>query len=257
VTAEAAAPTALDPLEAVRESAFPTAEFVRQQSLVSAREIRSLARAAGIRLGTSVLDLCCGGGGPGSLLVAETGCTYLGVDADPAAVALARTSEELRRPGSGVAVGRVPPVPPGPFDVVLLLETLLAFPDKPALFAQIASVLPVGGRFACTVEEGAPLTAEERARMPRADTVWPVPYPELVTDLEAVGFQVRWQADWSGTHRRTAEAMAEAYATAAEHPGFAGHALLLAELVTSHRLWSAWLRSGRVRKLGLVAERHR
>ncbi len=93
VAAEVAAATALDPLHAVRGSAFPPGEFVGQQSLVSASEIRTLARAAGIRPGVSVLDLCCGAGGPGSLLVAEMGCTYLGVDADPAAVALARARE--------------------------------------------------------------------------------------------------------------------------------------------------------------------
>jgi SAM-dependent methyltransferase len=256
VAADAAASTALDPLHPVRGSAFPTGEFVGQQSLVSASEIRTLARAAGIRPGVSVLDLCCGAGGPGALLVAETGCTYLGVDADLAAVALAGTREGLGRPGACVAVCRVPPVPPGRFGVVLLLETLLAFPDKPTLLAGIASVLPVGGRFACTVEEGAPLTEEERPRMPRADTVWPVPWSRFRTDLEAVGLRVRWQADWSGSHRRTAEALAEAYAAAAEHAGSPGDTRLLTQLVTSHRLWSEWLGSGRVRKLGLVAERY-
>ena len=256
MASEVAAATALDPHHPVRGSAFPPGEFVGQQSLVSASEIRTLARAAGIRPGVSVLDLCCGVGGPGSLLVAELACTYLGVDADPAAVALARTRGELRRPGTRVAVGRVPPLPPGPFDVVLLVETLLAFPDKRALLDEISSVLAVGGRFACTLEEGVPLTAEERARIPRADTVWPVPWAQLRTDLEAVGLRVRWEADWSASHRRTADALAEAYAEAAEHSGPPGDSRLLTELVTSHRLWSEWLGSGRVRKLGLVAERH-
>ena len=92
--------------------------------------------------------------------------------------------------------------------------------------------------------------------MPRADTVWPVPWAQLRTDLEAVGLRVRWQADWSASHRRTADALAEAYAAAAEHAGPPGDTRLLTELVTSHRLWSEWLGSGRVRKLGLVAERH-
>lgn len=255
MAADVAAATALDPLHAVRGSAFPPGEFVGQQSLVSASEIRTLALAAGIRPGVSVLDLCCGAGGPGSLLVTEMGCTYLGVDADPAAVGLAPVREELRWAGARLAVGRVPPLPHGRFDVVLLLETLLAFPDKPALLAEISSVLPVGGRFACTVEEGAPLTEEERLQMPRADTVWPVPSAQLGTDLEAVGLRVRWQADWSGSHRRTADALAQAYAAAAEYASSHGDTRLLTELVTSHRLWSEWLRSGRVRKLGLVAER--
>ena len=66
----------------------------------------------------------------------------------------------------------MPPLPDGRFDVVLLLETMLAFPDKAALLAEVARVLEPGGRFAFTVEEGRPLTAGERARMPDADTVW-------------------------------------------------------------------------------------
>ena len=86
---EAAASTGLDPLHGVRGFAFAPGEFVGQESLVSASEIRTLARAAGIRRGVSVLDLCCGAGGPGSLLVAETGCTYLGVDGDPQSLARA------------------------------------------------------------------------------------------------------------------------------------------------------------------------
>ena len=57
---------------------------------MTAGEIRHLARRAGIGPVDSVLDLCCGVAGPGRLVAAETGCRYLGVDQDPAAVALAR-----------------------------------------------------------------------------------------------------------------------------------------------------------------------
>ena len=37
--------------------------------------------------------------------------------------------------------------------MVLLLETMLAFPDKEALVGEVARVLGPGGRFAFTVEE--------------------------------------------------------------------------------------------------------
>ena len=60
-------------------------------------------------------------------------------------------------------VARIPPIPPGPFDVVLLLETMLAFPDKQPLLEEIAGALPTGGRLGFTLEEGLPLT-EARAQ---------------------------------------------------------------------------------------------
>lgn len=47
--------------------------------------------------------------------------------------------------------------PEGAFDVVLLLETLLAFPDQQTLLREVGTALAPGGRFAFTLEEGRPL----------------------------------------------------------------------------------------------------
>ncbi len=152
-----------------RHAAYPTGQYVGQESFMSAREIRSLAVRAGIGAGTSVLDLCCGEAGPGRLITTELGCDYLGLDASASAIEVARRGA-VDLP-CRFEVAQVPPVPAGPFDVVLLLETLLAFPDKGILLHDIASVLPTGGRFAFTVEEGMPLTSDEQAEMPHADTV--------------------------------------------------------------------------------------
>jgi hypothetical protein len=44
---------------------------VGQESFMRVAEIRRPARHAGIALGVSVLDLCCGIAGPGRLMVAE------------------------------------------------------------------------------------------------------------------------------------------------------------------------------------------
>ena len=145
---------ALDP---ARRAAYPPGDYVGQESFMTAGEVRSLADRAGIRAGTSVLDLCCGVAGPGRLVAAETGCRYLGVDRDPAAVRIA--ADAARGLDCRFEVGTVPPLPPGRFDVVLLLETLLAFEDKRPLVAAVAAALRPGGRFALSVEEGSPLTA--------------------------------------------------------------------------------------------------
>lgn len=240
-------------LQRARHTAYPDGEYVGQESFMSAREIRSLAVQAGIGAGTSVLDLCCGVAGPGRLITAELGCDYLGVDANPSAVELAR-----QRAGDlpcRFEVGHVPPVPAGPFDVVLLLETLLAFPDKDALLSAIASALRTGGRFGFTVEEGAPLTSDEQAEMPHADTVLLTPLPELMTSLQSAGMDVRWIAECSLTHRATADALAQAFLADRRAISTRIGNRALDDLVTAHRLWSEWLGSGRVRKFAVVAEK--
>src|ERR671921_2330126 len=98
---------------------------------MTAGEIRALGAKAGVGPGVAVLDLCCGIAGPGRFLTRELGCEYLGVDASASAVAIAR--ERARDLPCRFEVARIPPLPPGSFDVVLLLETMLAFEDKDAL----------------------------------------------------------------------------------------------------------------------------
>ena len=182
-------------LQRARETAYAPGEYVGQESFMSAGEIRALAERAGVGPGVAMLDLCCGVAGPGSYLVRELGCDYLGVDSSASAVAIARArARELR-----FEVGRVPPLPPGTVDVVLLLEAMLAFEEKEALVRGIAGALPPGGRFAFTLEAGAPLTPAERAAMPDADTVWLTPFEELATTLERAGLVLTWQADHSRT----------------------------------------------------------
>ena len=164
-----------------------------------AGEILSLAERAGIAPGVSVLDLCCGIAGPGRFITRELGCTYLGVDYSRSAIDIAR--ERAGDLPCHFEVARIPPLPPGRFDVVLLLETLLAFPDKEALVAEVAAALAPCGRFAFTLEEGAPLTEAERASMPDADTVWLTQLEEMLGHLERAGLVVRRQDDLSASHR--------------------------------------------------------
>jgi SAM-dependent methyltransferase len=240
-------------LQRARVSAFAPGEFVEQESFMGAAEIRALARRAGIGLGVSVLDLCCGVGGPGRCVTREFGCAYLGVDSSPSAVAIAR--ERARDLPCRFEVERVPPIPPGPFDVVLLLETMLAFPQKETLLEAISRALRPGGRFAFTMEEGLPLTEAERERMPDADTVWLTPLEEMLTFLERARLAVRWQEDCSSSHRAVADSLITAFtADAAAIAGQIGRRTL-EELLAAHRLWRNWLRDGRVRKIAFVAEK--
>jgi SAM-dependent methyltransferase len=240
-------------LRRARVAAYAPGEFVEQESFMLAAEILALARRAGIAPGVSVLDLCCGVAGPGRFITQELGCTYLGVDVSSSAIDIAR--ERAAALPCRFEVSRIPPIPPGPFDVVLLLETMLAFPEKEVLLHGISRALTAGGRFAFTMEEGLPLTDAERQSMPDADTVWLTPLQEMLTSLERVGLVVCWQADCSLSHRAVADWLIDAFAADATDIAAQIGQEALGELLTAHRLWSDWLRSGRVRKLALVAEK--
>jgi SAM-dependent methyltransferase len=240
-------------LQRGRVAAYPPGEFVEQESFMRASEIRSLADKAGIAPRISVLDLCCGIAGPGRFITRELGCTYLGVDYSSSAIELAR-----QRAGDlpcQFEVSRIPPIRCGPFDVVLLLETMLAFYEKAQLLWEISRALVGGGRFAFTMEEGLPLTQSERDSMPDPDTVWLIPLPEMLSYLARAGLMVRWQADFSRSHRAVADSLLGAFATDAPDIVARIGRRALDELLVAHTLWSDWLREGRVRKIALVAEK--
>jgi SAM-dependent methyltransferase len=240
-------------LQRARMSAYSPGEFVGQESFMLAGEIRALASQAGIAPGVSVLDLCCGVAGPGRLITQDLGCTYLGVDSSSSAINIAR--ESAGDLPCRFEVSRIPPIPPGPFDVVLLLETMLAFADKETLLQEISRALTTGGRFAFTMEEGQPLTQAERASMPDADTVWLTPLQEMLTCLGQAGLVVRWQDDCSQSHRAVADSLINAFAADATDIAAQIGRRALEELLAAHRLWSDWLREGRVRKIAFVAEK--
>jgi SAM-dependent methyltransferase len=240
-------------LQQARRAAYRPGEFVDQESFMLASEVLTLARAAGVAPGVSVLDLCCGVAGPGRLIVQQLGCDYLGVDYSASAIEIARERARDRR--CRFEVARVPPLPPGPFEVVLLLETMLAFPDKVGLLREVSGVLPPNGRFALTLEEGQPLTAQERAAMPDADTVWLTPLPEMARLLADVGLRVSWQQECSEAHLTMADSLLRAYASKRDEIAVGVGRRALDELLAAHRLWRDWLQSGRVRKFALVAQK--
>ena len=240
-------------LRRARVSAYAPGEFVEQEGFMRAGEIRALAQRAGIGPGASVLDLCCGVGGAGRFITQELGCAYLGVDLSPSAIEIAR--ERSGDLACRFEVARIPPIPRGPFDAVLLLETMLAFPDKQSLIQEISRALAIGGRFAFTVEEGLPLTEAERERMPDADTVWLIPLQELLGLLERAGLVVRWQDDCSRSHQAMADSLLNAFAAEAADIAAQIGGQAVEELLAAHRLWSDWLREGRVRKFAFVAEK--
>ena len=243
----------LTALEQARATAFPAGEYVGQESFMRAAEIRRLAHQARVGPAVSVLDLCCGVAGPGRMITAESGCHYLGVDQSASALATAR--QLAGKLPCRFEQAHLPPLPEGRFEVVFLLETMLAFPDKDALTGEVARVLEPGGRFAFTVEEGRPLTQQERERMPGADTVWLIELAELTDVLREAGLTVIWRQEYGSSHHAIATALLRCYR--ADSPQIADQIgeQAIADLITAHQLWSDWLGSGRVRKFAIVAEK--
>jgi SAM-dependent methyltransferase len=243
----------LTALERARAAAFPADEYAGQESFIRAGEIRTLAARARVGPGVSVLDLCCGVAGPGRMITAESGCHYLGIDHCASSLATAR--ELAGDLPCRFELGHLPPLPEARFEVVFLLETMLAFPDKQGLAGEVARVLEPGGRFAFTVEEGRPLSRQERARMPGGDTVWLIERAELTGVLREAGLTVIWQQDQTSSHQVIAAALARCYQADAARIAAETGTQATAGLITSHRLWRDWLGSGRVRKFAMVAQK--
>jgi SAM-dependent methyltransferase len=86
--------------------------------------------AAGVGPGTTVLDLGCGAG-LFARAAADRGARVTGLDADPAAVAVAAAEV----PEGAFAVGDAADPPPGPFDVVAAVQLLMHVADPAAVLA--------------------------------------------------------------------------------------------------------------------------
>jgi len=240
-------------LARARSTASLPEAYFGQESFVSAKEILALARAAGVGEGTRVLDLCCGVSGPGSLIARSTRCLMFGVDSSPSALALGRARAV---PGSRFVAARVPTLPfTTTFDVVLLIETMLAFADKPRLVDEVARLLVRGGRFAFTFEEGPPLSAAERASIPGGDTVWLIELVAMREVLERAGLVVRSLADHTAEHAAFAGRLLAAFASDGAAIAAALGGTNLDSLLAAHARWTEWLGEARVRKLAVVCER--
>ncbi|MFO1107816.1 MAG: methyltransferase domain-containing protein [Bradyrhizobium sp.] len=114
----------------------------------------ALAAAARIGVGSKVVDLCAGLGGPARYLAHRYGADVTGIELTPARVAGA--AELSRRVGLDgqvrVIEGNVMDLPlaDASFDAVVSQEALLHVPDIARTFAEAHRVLRPGGRIAFT-----------------------------------------------------------------------------------------------------------
>ena len=219
-----------------------------------AGEIRALAERAGIAPGVSVLDLCCGVAGPGRLITRELGCGYLGIDPSASAIDIAR--ERAARPplplrgraGPAAPAGHVRRGAPARDDARVSRQGDAGPGDLRGAHRRRALRLHAGGGPA-SHRAGAGAHARRRhglAHSGRGDA------------------RAAWSGrGWSSAGRRTgaaptgplAEALIDAFAADATAIAARIGRRALDELLASHRLWSEWLATGRVRKIAFVAEK--
>ena len=91
--------------------------------------------------------------------------------------------------------------------------------------------------------------------MPSADTVWLIELAELTGALREAGLTVIWQQECSSSHHAIATALHRCYRAESSQIADQIGTRAAADLITAHRLWSDWLRGGRVRKFAVVAEK--
>jgi hypothetical protein len=77
----------------------------------------------------------------------------------------------------------------------------------------------------------------------------------MLACLERAGLAVRRQDDSSESHRAIADSLIHAFTADATDIAAQIGQPALDELLAAHRLWSDWLRDGRVRKLAFVTEK--
>ena len=219
---------------------------------MSASEILSLAARAGVAPGVSVLDVCCGVAGPGRLITREPGCTYVGVDASASAIDIAR--EHAADLGCRFEVSQIPPVPAGPLTWSCCWRPCSPFPTSRPCYAKYprrscrADASPSPSRRATAHPGGTRMHAGGGHGVAHAAAG-----PAVLLGASRVARSLA--GDCSRSHRATVDSLIEAFAAeASEIDAHLGrHAV--DELLAAHRLWSHWIREGRVRKLAFVAEK--
>lgn len=207
----------------------------------------ALARCARIGIGSKVVDLCAGLGGPARYLAHRYGAIVTGIELTPARVAGA--AELTRRVGLDgqvrVLEGNVMdlPLPNASHDAVVSQEALLHVPDIARAFAEAHRVLRPGGRIAFTnwiVHR--PLSEAERQLLWDGMAAATLIRIEVHTELlRGAGFEIEAMEDeteaWGvilGERRRMYEklrAEAEAAGTPSGHDDFYRSYVLFVDLV--------------------------
>jgi ubiquinone/menaquinone biosynthesis C-methylase UbiE len=135
-----------------RGHAYPTG--FEHLSFLTADELGRMK--AELASGGRVVDVACGGGGPGLWVASQTGASLIGIDASR--VALAHACDRAKHLGGPQAVFCVGvfdrlPIQTASADAVMSIDALQYAADKDAALLEIGRILRPGGRLAFTAFE--------------------------------------------------------------------------------------------------------
>ena len=137
----------------VRREAF--GEEMGQNSWHTADEQQKFVTWLDIGPSSRVLDVACGSGGPAVRLSRITGCDILGIDNHQQAIDIANNlargeGVEQRARFNRMEATPPLPIPDSSFDVVVCIDAVNHFPDRPRVLAEWARLLRPGGRLLFT-----------------------------------------------------------------------------------------------------------
>ncbi len=166
-------------------------------SFVTKSDLERCSKELMLGPGDTLLDLACGGGGPGLWIARETGAKIVGVD--HSTVAVNQAAKRAAEFGLGTraayrrAIMSATGLETAAFDGAVSIDALFLARNKTAVFQEVQRLLRPGARFVFTTWEG---------RTPVADGLrGEISYGEL---LQGAGFQVmayEETADWERLQR--------------------------------------------------------
>ena len=169
-------------------------------SFVTFPELRRMAAALALSGRGTLVDLGCGGGGPGLWIVHESKGRLVGIDASKAALSAAegRARDLGLTSTSRFVRARFEHLPLGADSVeaVMSVDALQYGTSKRQMFGEIARILPAGGPLVFTAFEIEP---EAVARLPVLNRD---PVADFRPTLEAAGFSIETYEESDGWNER-------------------------------------------------------
>lgn len=166
-------------------------------SFVTVSDLRRIADALAVGAGQTVLDLCCGRGGPGLCVAQATGASLIGIDWSPVGVAHAKQAASRMgltdRARFEVADAGATGLPNESCDAAMSIDALQLVPDRTGAISEVARVLRRGARFAFTTWEVDPQAPDDPAQKRLVRDHAPI--------LEAAGLQVESRAPTPGSRQ--------------------------------------------------------
>jgi 2-polyprenyl-3-methyl-5-hydroxy-6-metoxy-1,4-benzoquinol methylase len=202
----------------IRREAF--GEDIGQNSWLTSDEQDRFLEWLDLSPAKTLLDVCCGAGGPALRIAASTGCSVVGIDVHEQAVTTANSLAAQRGLAERAefrctdATGSLP-FSGSSFDTITCIDGINHFSDRPRVVADWARLLKVGGRLLFTdpITMTGPLTNSEVAVRSSAGVYLFVPHGYDESVISQCGLRLLLCEDVTANMAKVAEARRAARAS--------------------------------------------